>query len=166
MIICITSEGDNLDSKIDQRFGRCQYFIFIDTDNSEFEAVQNQNLNGMGGVGVHAERGGSALEEVGPEQHQILHHLYPLFGAHGAQIAIPARPAAGSRRVAASHRERRLFLGVDLWDNYSVWQVGHGPKQPAYAVQRPSFIDPCDDNVILAVHRAGFYSETLRMSAV
>ena len=54
MKICITAEGDNLDSKIDQRFGRCQYFIFVDTDTSEFEAVQNENVSGMGGVGVQS----------------------------------------------------------------------------------------------------------------
>jgi len=54
MKICITSEGNNLDSKVDQRFGRCQFFIFIDTDTSNFEAVQNQNVNGMGGVGVQS----------------------------------------------------------------------------------------------------------------
>jgi len=54
MKICITSEGNNLDSKVDQRFGRCQFFIFIDTDTSHFEAVQNQNVNGMGGVGVQS----------------------------------------------------------------------------------------------------------------
>ena len=54
MKICITAEGDNLESKVDQRFGRCQYFIFVDTDNLEFEAVANQNLSGMGGVGVQS----------------------------------------------------------------------------------------------------------------
>ncbi len=54
MKICITSEGNNFDSKVDQRFGRCQYFIFVDTDTSEFEAVQNQNVDGMGGVGVQS----------------------------------------------------------------------------------------------------------------
>ena len=54
MKICITSEGNDLISKVDQRFGRCQYFIFIDTDTSQFEAVQNQNVNGSGGVGVQS----------------------------------------------------------------------------------------------------------------
>ena len=54
MNICITSEGNSLDSKVDQRFGRCQYFIFVDTDTSQFEAVQNQNVNGMGGVGIQS----------------------------------------------------------------------------------------------------------------
>ncbi|MBU0468913.1 MAG: NifB/NifX family molybdenum-iron cluster-binding protein [Candidatus Omnitrophica bacterium] len=54
MKICITSEGNNLDSKVDPRFGRCQYFILIDTDTSQFEAIQNQNVNGSGGVGVQS----------------------------------------------------------------------------------------------------------------
>ena len=54
MKICITAEGDNLDVQIDQRFGRCQYFIFVDTDTLEFEAVANPNLSGMGGVGIQS----------------------------------------------------------------------------------------------------------------
>lgn len=54
MKICITAEGSTLDSKVDQRFGRCQYFIFIDTDNAQFEAVQNKNVNGVGGVGIQS----------------------------------------------------------------------------------------------------------------
>ncbi len=54
MKICITSQGDNLDSQVDPRFGRCQYFIISDTETSEFEAVQNSNLSGMGGVGIQS----------------------------------------------------------------------------------------------------------------
>ena len=54
MKICITAEGDKLESNVDQRFGRCQYFIFTDTDSAEFEAVQNENVSGMGGVGVQS----------------------------------------------------------------------------------------------------------------
>ena len=52
MKICVTSQGDNLDAQVDPRFGRCPYFIIVDTDTSEFEAIQNPNVNGMGGVGV------------------------------------------------------------------------------------------------------------------
>ena len=54
MIICITSEGNNLDSKVDPRFGRAQYFIFYDDETSQFEAVQNENVTGTGGVGVQS----------------------------------------------------------------------------------------------------------------
>jgi len=52
MKVCITSQGNNLDSQISQIFGRCQYFIFVDTDTLEFEAVKNQNISGSGGVGI------------------------------------------------------------------------------------------------------------------
>ena len=54
MKICVTSQGDNLDAQADPRFGRCPYFIIVDTDTSEFEAIQNPNVNGMGGVGVQS----------------------------------------------------------------------------------------------------------------
>ena len=54
MRICITSEGDNLDSKVDPRFGRCRYFVIIDTDTIEFEAICNPNIDAMGGAGIQS----------------------------------------------------------------------------------------------------------------
>lgn len=54
MKICITSEGKTLDSRVDPRFGRCQYFIIVDTDTLQFEAVQNQNIEAMGGAGIQS----------------------------------------------------------------------------------------------------------------
>ena len=54
MKICITSEGDNLDSNVDQRFGRAKYFIFYDDATNQFEAIQNENIDGSGGVGVQS----------------------------------------------------------------------------------------------------------------
>ena len=52
--ICVTSEGDNLDSRVDPRFGRCQYFIIIDPDSLQFEAIQNPNIEAMGGAGIQS----------------------------------------------------------------------------------------------------------------
>jgi len=54
MRICVTSQGDNLDSTVDPRFGRCQYFIIVDTDSLEFKAIENPNVSGMGGVGIQS----------------------------------------------------------------------------------------------------------------
>ncbi len=52
--VCVTSQGDNLDSLVDPRFGRCQYFIIADVESMKFEAVKNPNIDGMGGVGVQS----------------------------------------------------------------------------------------------------------------
>lgn len=52
MKICITAQGDNLDSTVDSRFGRCRYFIVVDSDTLEFEAIQNPNTETTGGAGI------------------------------------------------------------------------------------------------------------------
>jgi predicted Fe-Mo cluster-binding NifX family protein len=54
MKICVTSQGDKLNSDIDLRFGRCRYFIIVDNETFEFEAIENPNIDGMGGVGIQS----------------------------------------------------------------------------------------------------------------
>jgi len=55
MKICITSNGPNLNSLIDPRFGRCLYFIFIDDKKpDDFRAVQNAGVNAMRGAGIQS----------------------------------------------------------------------------------------------------------------
>ena len=45
MKIVITSAGDSLDSNLDNRFGRCSYFMFYNTESSEYEFFPNENKN-------------------------------------------------------------------------------------------------------------------------
>jgi predicted Fe-Mo cluster-binding NifX family protein len=54
MKICVTSQGDNLEAQTDPRFGRCQFFIFLDTETLEFEAIKNPNVDAMGGAGIQS----------------------------------------------------------------------------------------------------------------
>jgi predicted Fe-Mo cluster-binding NifX family protein len=54
MKIAITSSGSDLKSEVDPRFGRCAYFILVETDTDEFEAIENSNVQGMGGVGIQS----------------------------------------------------------------------------------------------------------------
>ncbi|MBF0226271.1 MAG: NifB/NifX family molybdenum-iron cluster-binding protein [Desulfobacterales bacterium] len=53
--IAITSTGNELNSDMDQRFGRAAYFIIIDPETMEFEAIDNQkNLDLSQGAGIQA----------------------------------------------------------------------------------------------------------------
>ncbi len=79
MKICITSEGDKLNSMVDPRFGRCKYFIFYDLGKEEYEAVQNPNIEAMGGAGIQSaqlvvEKNAKVVltGKVGPNAHQTL----------------------------------------------------------------------------------------------
>ncbi|MBN2482814.1 MAG: NifB/NifX family molybdenum-iron cluster-binding protein [Candidatus Omnitrophica bacterium] len=52
MKICVTAQGDDLESQVDPRFGRCAYFIFADTESDSFEGVANPDVNIAGGAGI------------------------------------------------------------------------------------------------------------------
>jgi len=54
MRVAITSTGPTLDSPVDPRFGRCAYFIIVDTDTMEFQAIPNPAVNATGGAGTMA----------------------------------------------------------------------------------------------------------------
>jgi predicted Fe-Mo cluster-binding NifX family protein len=54
MKIAVSATGDNLDVELDPRFGRCQFFVFVDPDSMEFEAMSNDSATAMGGAGIQA----------------------------------------------------------------------------------------------------------------
>lgn len=79
MKVCVTAQGDNLDAPVDPRFGRCQYFVIVDPDTLQYEAVVNPNVDARGGAGIQsgqimAEKGVEAVVtgNVGPNAYQTL----------------------------------------------------------------------------------------------
>jgi predicted Fe-Mo cluster-binding NifX family protein len=54
MRICVTAQGDSLDSQVDSRFGRCPYFLIVDSRTLEYEAVENPSAVAGGGAGVQS----------------------------------------------------------------------------------------------------------------
>ena len=55
--IAISSTGNNLESDVDSRFGRCPYFLIINIENNKiknFKAIENVAKDQMGGAGVKA----------------------------------------------------------------------------------------------------------------
>ena len=54
MKIAITASGSTLDVNVDPRFGRCAYFLIVDTDTLAFEAIENSNAALGGGAGIQS----------------------------------------------------------------------------------------------------------------
>jgi predicted Fe-Mo cluster-binding NifX family protein len=54
MKIVVTSTGNTIDSPIDPRFGRCQFFVFVDPETMEIEAAENEAVMASGGAGPQA----------------------------------------------------------------------------------------------------------------
>jgi predicted Fe-Mo cluster-binding NifX family protein len=54
MKIAITAPGPTLHANVDSRFGRCPWFLIVDTDRLGFEAVENPNLALSSGAGIRS----------------------------------------------------------------------------------------------------------------
>jgi len=54
MKIAISSTGRTFDDSMDPRFGRCRYFVLVETKSLELEAIENPGLHAPGGAGPMA----------------------------------------------------------------------------------------------------------------
>lgn len=55
MKVAFSATGSDLNSNLDQRFGRAQQFIIIDTETNAASILENtQNLNAAQGAGIQA----------------------------------------------------------------------------------------------------------------
>lgn len=54
MKIAISSQDNKIDSLMDPRFGRCQYFCIYDTETKEVNFIKNEAANVGGGAGIQA----------------------------------------------------------------------------------------------------------------
>ena len=54
MKVVVSSTGENLESQIDPRFGRCSFFIIIVTEDMSFESFNNESFALSGGAGIQS----------------------------------------------------------------------------------------------------------------
>ena len=65
MKVAVTSQGKELSSEIDPRFGRAKWLIVVDTDEGDFKAYDNVlNLNAVQGAGIQT---GQNIANLGVE---------------------------------------------------------------------------------------------------
>lgn len=79
MKIAISAAGHTLDTEVDPRFGRCPYFVIVDPETMQFEAVANSSAMASGGAGISAaqmivDKGIQAVltGSCGPNAYQVL----------------------------------------------------------------------------------------------
>ena len=110
MKIAVPSQGVNLDSKIDMRFGRAKYFIVADSDTWEFEAVDNkQNIQAAAGAGIQAAQ---------------------IVADHGAEVLVSGNCGPNAyRTLKAAGIE--VFTGIDGTIKEVVNSYKAGKLQPA-----------------------------------
>jgi predicted Fe-Mo cluster-binding NifX family protein len=79
MKICVSAVANSLDAQVDPRFGRCPFFMIVDSETMQFEAIPNMASGAMGGAGIQAaqtiaSRGVQVLVtgNVGPNAFQAL----------------------------------------------------------------------------------------------
>ena len=54
MKVAVSSSGEDLHSLIDPRFGRCAYFVIVETDDMSFEVFDNESIALGGGAGIQS----------------------------------------------------------------------------------------------------------------
>lgn len=112
MKIAITSQGKDLESPVDPRFGRANFFIVADTQSGEFSCADNaQNLNAAQGAGIQAGANVVSLGveavitgHVGPKAFAVLQKggVKIFTGATGSVKDAIAKFNSGELKEAAS----------------------------------------------------------------
>lgn len=79
MKICVTAQGNTLDSQIDSRFGKSMYLLFVDSQTMQYTAILNRSATTTGGAGIESakmvlERGAQVIitGNPGPNAMQVL----------------------------------------------------------------------------------------------
>lgn len=121
MKVAVTSTGASLDAAVDPRFGRCPYFMLVETNDMGFKAVANENSALGGGAGIQSARlvvqeGAKTVltGNCGPNAHQALSAagVEVIVGCSGTVSEVVERFKAGQLRAAlapnvASHSGMR-----------------------------------------------------------
>ena len=161
MKIAISSDGETIESKIDQRFGRCKYFLIVNTEDKEnVTAVENEGAIEGHGAGIKAAQqiGELGVEIVitgslGPNATGVLDKLeIKAYHASGIvkeavesfekdeleEIKEIAEPHSGTAEDKVSTEERIFFpLLDDKGEDSEISQhFGHAPFFGVYDVNK------------------------------
>ena len=123
---CVSPQG-TLEDQVDQRFGRCVYFLVIDSDTMNFEVIENPNQNLGGGAGIQsaqlmAQHDVKAVltGNVGPNAWQAL---------SAAGIQVFAGAAGGTVRNAVENWKNGKLTALEQANVESHFGMGGGGEE-------------------------------------
>jgi predicted Fe-Mo cluster-binding NifX family protein len=111
MKVAVTSTGSTLEATIDPRFGRCPYFVLVETDDMSFETIENESGSLGGGAGIQsaqlmAQKGAEAVltGNCGPNAHQTLSAagIDVFVGCSGTVAEVVERFKSGQLRAVSA----------------------------------------------------------------
>jgi predicted Fe-Mo cluster-binding NifX family protein len=111
MRICVSASANSLDASVDPRFGRCPYFIIVDSETLQFEAVPNSASGAVGGAGIQAvqiiaSKGAKVVitGNVGPNAFQALSAagIKIITGAYGTVREVVEKYRRGELKETSS----------------------------------------------------------------
>jgi len=128
MKIAVTSTGPALDDNVEARFGRCPYFLIVDTDTMQLEAIENPNIALGGGAGIQSaqlmsEKGVTTVltGNCGP-------NAFNVFGQAGIQVIVGVN---GPVRDAVEQFKRGSFSSAAQPNVASHFGINTSPAAPA-----------------------------------
>jgi predicted Fe-Mo cluster-binding NifX family protein len=77
--VAVSATGSDLNASVDMRFGRCPWFLFVDTGSLQYEAIENKNADDASGAGtacaqlvLEKDAGAVISGQVGPNAFEVL----------------------------------------------------------------------------------------------
>lgn len=94
MKIAVTSQGKELSSLVDPRFGRAKWIILYDTDSGQYEAHDNiLNLNAAQGAGIQTAKNIANLGAAAVITANVGPNAFKTLNAAGVKIFIAGQQA-------------------------------------------------------------------------
>lgn len=127
MKIAVTSTGPGLDDNVEARFGRCPYFLIIDTDTMQLEAIENPNIALGGGAGIQSAQLMSEKGVIAVLTGNCGPNAFNVFGQAGIQVIVGVN---GPVRDAVEQFKRGAFSSASQPNVASHFGVNTSPADP------------------------------------
>ena len=98
MRVAVSASGPTLDSQVDPRFGRCAYFVVVDTGTMAAEAIENASVAAAQGAGIATAQmiAGKGVAAVCSQGTAIPGLVDDLAAAAGIEVEDPSTKKAGT----------------------------------------------------------------------